>query len=97
MNKKPHRLKFRSPLKHEVEKEFNDELFRRVYNRIDHETAGAGMLEYFEYKFRYFERIRVEEKIKLLEEWEKKGRATLFNEEKIGELIYKKYELNRLK
>lgn len=78
--------------------EFRRELSSIVETRI-HDTTpkGVGILGFADHKLTYGQLIYIEEKIKLIEKWEKSGRKTMFLSESPGELINQKYEiLNKL-
>ena len=82
----------------ELGQEFRRELSSIVEDRILETTPkGVGILRFADHKHTYGQLIYVEEKIKLIEKWEKSGRKTSFLSESPGELIRQKYEiLNKL-
>lgn len=84
-------MRFSSPTREEMEKKFNTELSSRITARIAELTKGAGILKKLEYQGEKGEPIRVEEKLKLLDEWHKKGIPTRFNTESYQDLLIKKY------
>lgn len=84
--------KFKLTTREEVADEFNKELNKRIEDHIWKEVgSNAGMFAFFTYKEKHSEKIRIDQKLQLLDEWERKGRNTAFSTESWGELIYKKY------
>lgn len=89
---KAHRVKLKMTSKEDVEKEFNDELNARLWRRSVAATEGQGLIPVLKFHSSdEYEQMRVEEKLKLMQEWYAKGRNTSFSSETMGELIYKKY------
>jgi hypothetical protein len=84
-------MRFSSPTREEMEERFNTELRSRVTARIAEITNGGGIYKLLEYQGEKGEPIRAEEKLKLLDEWHKKGIPTRFNTESFQDLLIKKY------
>jgi len=74
-NKKPHRLKFHSPSANDVKQEFNSEIERRVSKRLmDELSKEDALLDRLDWWNANYPKVRAQEKLKLMKEWEKKGR-----------------------
>lgn len=74
--------------------EFYNELKANVANRIyELRPKDGGILEYTDFEHKYGQLIYCEEKEKLIDVWESRGRNTSFLGIKIGELIYQKYQI----
>lgn len=89
---KAHRFKGKHTSRLEVTLKFESELRQNIDNAIRQEVGqDANILEFFEYKEQHIQRIYADQKLKLLDEWKKKGRSTAFNKEPFQMLLHQKY------
>lgn len=92
MRQKAHRFKSKIVSREEVQKRFDAELNQRIDDAVRAEVGNdASIYQFFDHKRLHYERIYATESLRLLDEYEKKGRSTKFNGQSWMELLYKKY------
>lgn len=68
------------PTNYEVLDRFHDELSRRIENRISKLAKDKGVVMWAKINTEFGEKFRVQEKWKMLKEWEAKGKRLSFLE-----------------
>lgn len=92
MKQKAHRFKRHYKTEKEVLDEFYQELYNAINDRIMAEMGpGPTIIAYQEYRDAHFERLRIEEKINLIDHWEKSGRKVPKTGETYQQLLILKY------
>ena len=75
MSKKAHRLRFHWPSRADVKREFNTELEQRVSKRLKLEMSKEdAFFDRLDWEKEHRPKLQAQEKLKLMDEWEKKGR-----------------------